>query len=153
MRFTSFLDKKHKEAKRELGIIRDVLSEGDMEVQDFLNEKSPYIFLKNSKKELNFEGVRIYKVGSNIAYRVQNEKDTEPYGSAYSLDIEDAFGDLITDMNEDKAAEKIKKALIQEFKNFFKLSKEAQEELNSTGRGDANIVIIGGKNGDLSNYM
>ena len=37
MRFTSFLDKKHKEAKRELGIIRDVLSEGDMEVQDFLS--------------------------------------------------------------------------------------------------------------------
>jgi hypothetical protein len=153
MRFSSFLDKKAKEAKRQLGIVRDIISESDLEVKDFLDGRDPYLFLSNPEKDLDF-GVRIYKIGSDIAYRIQRRSDTQPYGEAYPLDIEASFSDLISDMDEEKAAEKIKKAVVNELKTFFKKSSEAQEELlagsseDGTGR-----IVISSNNGDLSNSM
>jgi len=151
MRFSSFLDKKNKQAVRELGIVRDILSEGDFKVEDFLKEESPYIFVNCTGGGLDFEGVRVYKVGSNLAYRVQKESKTEPYGEAYSLNIEDLFSDLISDMSEDEAAEEIKKAVMEEFENFFQKSAKAQEELNSGRIDPQNKIVISGGAGDLSN--
>ena len=153
MRFSSFLDKKNKQMRKELEIIRDVLKEENFKIEDFICSESPYIFLKNTESGLDFDGVRIYKIGSNLAYRIQKENKTEPYGAAYSLNIEDIFGDFITDMDEDKAAEQVKKAIKEEFKNFFKKSHEAQEELNS-GMFEKDIKnIIGDSYGDISNSM
>lgn len=152
MRFSSFLDKKNKQAVRELGIIRDILSEGEFKVEDFLKDESPYLFVNcPNKGDLDFEGVRVYKVGSNLAYRIQKENKTEPYGSAYSLDIEDLFGDLVSDMSEEKAAEEIKKAVVEEFKNFFEKSSKAQEEINSGGADPQSKIVVSGGAGDLSN--
>lgn len=151
MRFSSFLDKKNKQAVRELGIIRDILAEGDFKVEDFLKEESPYIFVNSTEGELDFEGVRVYKVGSNLAYRVQKENKTEPYGTAYSLDIENLFGDLVSDMSEDEAAEEIKKAVMEEFKNFFQKSSKAQDELNSGRTDPQSKIVVSGKAGDFSN--
>lgn len=150
MRFSSFIDKKNKEARKELSIIRDILSEGDMDVEDILKSDAPYLFLKNPDENLDFGGVRIYKIGSNIAYRIQKESKTEPYGTAYPLNIEDMFGDLITDMNEEKAAKHIKKAVIAEFKSFFRKSAEAQEKINSDGAGTLGKIVVTGGAGDLS---
>lgn len=151
MRFSSFLDKKNKQAVRELGIIRDILTEGDFKVEDFLKEDSPYIFVNTTDSGLDFEGVRVYKVGSNLAYRIQKEKNTEPYGAAYSLDIENLFGDLVSDMSEDEAAEEIKKAVVEEFKNFFQKSAKAQDELNSGKNDPQSKIVVSGGAGDLSN--
>jgi hypothetical protein len=120
MRFSSFLDKKNKKIKSELEVIRDILKEENFKVEDFLCDDHPYLFLQSSENGLNFDGVRIYKVGSNLAYRIQKENKTAPYGSAYSLNIEGMFEDLITDMDENEAANQIKKAIKEEFKNFFK---------------------------------
>lgn len=153
MRFSSFLDKKNSEIKEQLKVIKDVLKENGMEVEDFLNSDSPYLFLKNTNNNLDFGGVRIYKVGSNLAYRIQKEEKTEPYGAAYPLDIEEMFGDLITDMNEEKAADQIKKAVVAEFNNFFQKSNEAQEKINSAGIDAQSKIVIKGNNGDLSNTM
>jgi len=153
MRFSSFLDKKIKEAKKELKIIRDILKEENFEVEDFLCDDSPYLFLKSTENGLDFDGVRIYKIGSNIAYRIQKENKTAPYGASYSLNIEDAFSDLITDMSEEKAASQIKKAVKEEFKSFFKKSIEAQENINTGGLDSNNKFLIGNSHGDLSNTM
>lgn len=153
MRFSSFLNKKNNEIKEQLKVIKDVLQENGMKVEDFLQNEHPYLFLKNTNNNLDFEGVRIYKVGSNLAYRIQKESKTEPYGSAYPLDVEEMFGDLITDMDEEKAAEKIKKALVAEFNNFFQKSEEAQEKINSAGVDAHNKIVIKGSSGDLSNTM
>lgn len=153
MRFSSFLDKKNKQAVRELGIIRDILAEGDFKVEDFLKEESPYVFVNCTDGGLDFEGVRVYKVGSNLAYRVQKENKTEPYGSAYSLDIENLFGDLVSDMSEDEAAEEIKKAVVEEFKNFFQKSAKAQDELNSGGADPQSKIVVSGGSGDISNTV
>jgi hypothetical protein len=153
MRFSSFIDKKNARAREELEIIRDILGEGGLKVDDFLKSDNPYLFLSTPQEGLNFEGVRIYKVGSNLAYRIQNESDTEPYGKAYSLNLEEVFSDLISDMTGEEAAEKIKEAVVDEFKNFFKKSSEAQEELNSTPNDPQNKIIVNGSAGDLSNSM
>ena len=151
MRFSSFLDKKNKQSVRELGIIRDMLAEGEFKVEDFLKEESPYIFVNCTNGELDFEGVRVYKVGSNLAYRVQKENKTEPYGAAYSLNIEDLFGDLVSDMSEDDAAEEIKKAVVEEFKNFFQKSSKAQDDLNSGKADPQSKIVVSSGAGDFSN--
>lgn len=153
MRFSSFLDKKNKQARKELGLVKEVLEEGEMQVEDHLESEPPYLFLKGEGTNLDFEGVRIYKVGSNLAYRIQKESNTEPYGAAYPLNIEDMFGDLITDLDEEKAAEEIKKTLVAEFKNFFKKSSEAQEKINSDGTDIHSKIVVSGGAGDLSNSM
>lgn len=153
MRFSSFLDKKNKQIRNELGVVRDVLKEANFKVEDFLCDDHPYLFLQNPENGLDFDGVRIYKIGSNLAYRIQKENKTAPYGEAYSLDIEGMFEDLITDMDENKATEHIKKAIHEEFKNFFKKSVEAQENINSGALDPHSKVIIGSSHGDLSNTM
>jgi hypothetical protein len=153
MRFSSFIDKKNRDARRELGIIRDILSEAKLKVDDFLKDDVPYLFLKNTDKDLDFDGVRIYKIGSSMAYRVQKESKTEPYGEAYLLDVEDIFGDLITDMSEEKAANKVKEAVVEEFKSFFRKSVEAQDEIAGEGGDPQSKIIVNGSAGDLSNAM
>lgn len=153
MKFSSFLDKKTRQARKELGIIKDVLEEADLEVEDHLEEDSPYLFLKKTTEDLHFAGVRIYKVGSDIAFRIQNENKTEPYGAAYSLNVEEMFGSLITDMGQEEAAEQIKKAVVEEFKNFFQKSSDAQNKINSMGADSYGKIIVSKGAGDISNTM
>lgn len=153
MRFSSFLDKKNKQAVRELGILRDILSQGEFKVEDFLKSESPYLFVNSTEDGLDFEGVRVYKVGSNLAYRIQKENKTEPYGEAYSLNIEKLFGDLVSDMSEEEAAEEIKKAVIEEMKNFFTRSSKAQEDIRTGKLDPHNGIVVTGGAGDLSNSM
>lgn len=154
MKFSSFLDRKQQKARKELKIVGELLERGGFQVECFIKSEEPYIYVKSDTDGLPFEGVRVYKVGDQIAYRIQRENKTEPYGSAYSLDLEEIFGELITDMSEEKAAKKIGEAVVEEFKNFFKKSVEAQDRLNSSEFGAmGNNVLIGGGHGDLSNTM
>lgn len=154
MRFSAFVDKKTNKARKELEVVRDVLKEGGVTVEDFLNEEDPYLFVPSDKQSLDFGGVRIYKVGNNMAYRIQNEKKTEPYGTSYPLDIEGMFEDMISDLGEDKAADEIKKAIVEEINNFFKKSLEAQDELSTSGLDPhSKIIVMPGRAGDLSNMM
>lgn len=154
MRFSSFLDKKNNEAKRQLKILKDIISESEMKVEEFIEGRDPYLFVSNTEKDLNF-GVRIYKVGSELAYRIQRRKDTQPYGEAYPLNLESCFSDLVSDMDEEEAAEKIKKAVVNDLKLFFKKSSEAHDELMAGGMKDDGTgrIIVSSGNGDLSNSM
>lgn len=162
MKFSSFLDIKNKKTIKELNILKEILSK-NFEIKTFLEQSSPYIFLKPKNSDLDFEGVRIYKIGSNWAYRIQNESDSEPYGKAYPLELESMFEEIIPDSDEEEAGEIIANALIEEFNNFFKLSSKIEKELgnnsielnlsepNMTG-GDPK-VIIGSNSGDFSNSI
>lgn len=153
MKFSNFLDKKSKEARKQLKIVGDILERGEFKVDCFINEENPYIYVRSSHDGLTFDGVRVYKVGDELAYRVQRESKTAPYGIAYGLNLEEIFGDLVADMGDEEAAKHINKALLQEFKNFFKRSSEAQDELNGMQFDKASKVLIGGSHGDLSNSM
>jgi hypothetical protein len=130
--FKEFVNKKTRQAKKQLETIKKILVKGGMQVQDFLTEEEPYIYLKSISVNLPFDGVRIYKIGDNLAYRVQKEARTHPYGKAYDLDIEGMYNDLISDeMDEQKAGSEIIKAVREEFRNFFNKSLQADKEIRA----------------------
>jgi len=92
------------------------------------NEDSePYIFCYNPSKTGSFDGLRIYKIGNDLAFRIQKENKTHPYGSAYPLPIESMFYDFLSDkgVDEKKAGEKIIEAVGKEIRKFFEKSLEA----------------------------
>lgn len=128
--FVEFVDKKKRQSKKQLGLITKILQKEGLIIGNHLEEDEPYVFLKSTSSGLSFDGVRIYKIGSNIAYRVQKEEKTHPYGKAYTLDLEGMYHDLLSDdMNEDKAAKEVMKSIIQELKTFFDKSLDAEKEL------------------------
>ncbi len=133
--FHEFLDKKAREGKRQLGIISKVLSKGGLKVTDFVekHEGEPYLFLHNPEGGSSFHGVRIYQIGDGIAFRVQREAKTHPYGTAYSLKIPDMFTDLVEDMKEEEAGKKVMESICKEMRRFFVLSDKADSEIGSFG--------------------
>ena len=128
--FVEFVDKKKRKSKKQLGLITQMLKKEGLIIGNHLEEDDPYVFLKSTNSGLSFDGIRIYKIGSDIAYRVQKEETTHPYGKAYALDVEGMYHDLLSDnMNEDKAAKEVIKSVIQELKTFFNKSLDAEKEL------------------------
>lgn len=127
--FQMFIDKKEREAKKQLKIIEHILKSNGFKVNDHLDDDDPYIFVKNPEKDTFFDGIRIYKIGSNISFRVQKQEKTEPFGKAYDLPIEEMFTDLISDYKPHEAGEKIIQAVTTEVKKFFVKSHQAEKEL------------------------
>src|SRR4051812_22678628 len=98
--FGDFCDKKKRESIRQLTTLKKLLENSGMKVVNFLEsdgEGDPFIFCMNPTKNGSFEGVRIYKIGDQLAFRVQKESDTHPYGSAYPLPVEEMFQDFLSD--------------------------------------------------------
>jgi len=130
--FGEFIDKKGRAAKKELGIIKKTLEKDGMTVEDFLEDEDPYIYIR-SAGGLSFDGIRVYKIGNNIAYRVQKEDKTHPYGVAYPLDMEDMFNDLISDnIGEEKAGREVMESIANEIKKFFQKSADAEKEIRAS---------------------
>jgi len=156
--FHEFVDKKTRRAKRQLQIVEKLLKQQGMTVGSFLEGDDPYIFLKANKGSASFEGVRIYKIGGNLAYRIQKEEKTHPYGKAYSLDIEGMWDDLIGDkMDEEAAGKKIISAVREEFENFFAKSLDAEKQLrqgdfDKKGNPMGNVMLTG-TGSDYSNLV
>ena len=157
--FKEFIDKKSREAKKQLETIKKILGREGMKVTSFLEEEEPYLYLTNPSGNLPFDGVRIYKIGGNMAFRIQKEAKTHPYGKAYMLDIEDMFGDIITDddMNERKAGEEIIKSVVHEFRKFFSKSSEADKENRANDldqqRDPTNFSVSSSTGTDYSNRV
>jgi hypothetical protein len=155
MKFSSFIDIKNKQTIKQLEILKEILSK-DFQIETYLENEDPYIYLK-AKKDTPFQGVRVYKIGSNWAYRIQNESQTEPYGKAYPIDLEKMFEDIIPDMSEEEAGGVIADALVEEFNNFFDKSAKLDKEF-SVGQFNKNdisnsSVIVGSNSGDFSNSI
>lgn len=121
---------KDREARKQLGLVRAVLEQSGFRVLDKLNDRDdPYIFVSSPNSNLSFAGIRIYKIGDEIAYRVQKEDDTQPFGNAYSLDIEEMYEDLLgEDMDDEEIGKEIITAIGKEIEDFFKRSLEAEEK-------------------------
>lgn len=158
--FLEFVDKQEREAKKQLSLVKKLLENQKMNVGDHLDDEDPYIFVKNpANVNLSFDGIRIYKIGDTIAYRVQRQESTHPYGKSYLLDIEEMFNDLMSeeDMTKEKAGKEVIKSVAEEIQNFFRKSVEAEAELkqgafdqggdplgrgliSTTGSGYSNLV-------------
>lgn len=129
--FGDFVDKKKRESIRQLKLMQQILEQSGLKVENFLNStdsKDPYIFCYAPSKNGGFDGIRIYKIGSELAFRIQKESKTHPYGSAYSLPIESMFSDFLSDdgVDQSKAGKKIIESVGKEIKRFFERSIEAE---------------------------
>jgi hypothetical protein len=130
--FREFVDKKTRDSKKQLNTLYRVIEEEGMSVTSHLKEDDPYIYVLSSGPKLSFDGVRIYKIGNDIAFRIQKESETHPYGKAYSLDVEGMYDDYISDkIGEAKAGKKVMDNIVEELKNFFDKSAEAEKDLRS----------------------
>ena len=110
-----------------------------MSVVDFSEEEDPHLFLKGSKN-LSFEGVRIYKIGGEIVFRVQKEENTHPYGTAYPIQVEEMYDDILSDeMDEEKAGKEVIKSISEEMRKFLI---EATKQKKKSGQLSLAITMI-----------
>ena len=145
--FLEFVERKERESLKHLKLISKMLK-NDFVVEEFLsNSKEPYIFINvpSNQKSLSFKGVRIYEIGNFMAYRIQQESETQPYGKAYQIDINEMFNDFMTDMDsEEKVLEEIKNQIVNELKNFFSNSAKAEDEMINKGMDHQNVIMKAG---------
>ena len=153
-----YFNKRDREGVEHLKILKKVFDQAHLEVADHLNAEKPYLFIKDPDKNCSFDGIRIYVIGDSVAYRIQKESDTHPYGKAYGLDVEGMYYDLISDkMDEDKAGDKMVKAIVHQVKKFFERSAEAERDLRAAeldGSGDPmGRVLVKSTGTDYSNLI
>jgi hypothetical protein len=151
--FLEFVDKKEREGKKHLKIIKKLLESQGIKVAAHLDEEDPYIFMWNPNQNVTFDGIRIYKIGEQIAYRIQKEENTQPFGKAYPLDIEDMFNDLMSDHHKpEDAGKEVVKAVVEEVKRFFAQSAEAEKDLRS-GEFSNDGIAMRSTNTDYANLV
>lgn len=134
--FGAYVDKKKRESIRQLGIIKNMLENTGLKTESFLDsEDDPYIFCRSPVGSGSFDGIRLYKIGDQLAFRVQKEKKTHPYGKAYPLPIEEMFHDFLSDEDIDqmKAGKKVMEAVSREIRRFFEKSVDAEKEEREKG--------------------
>ncbi len=156
--FFEFVDRKQREAIKQLQIIKRILTRFEFQIASHLHNKSddPYLFVYNPDSTTNF-GIRIYKIGNQMAYRIQRKEKTHPYGQARSLDIETMWDDILSDNQDDEgAAKELMQSLADELKDFFKKSAKAEKE-NRRNKGDRSplgaVDIRGSTGTDYSNTV
>lgn len=151
--FLEFVDRKQREAIKHLGLMEKLFQRSGMQISAYLEDEDPFIFVKSPDGRLSFDGVRIYEIGGMIAYRVQREQKTEPFGKAYLLDVEDMFNDFMSEnMKEEDAGQKVIESVVSEIKKFFKKSAEAEQELIDSGQDGAGVILkTGGTDSSMTN--
>jgi hypothetical protein len=132
VQFLEFVDRKQRESKKHLKLIEQLLRKNGIEVYSHIEkDEEPYIFVKSSDKNLSFEGIRIFEIGNMIAYRVQKQEKTHPYGKSYLLGVEDMFNDYMSEnMSEQEAGKKVIQSVKEEIQKFFEKSAKAEAEMN-----------------------
>lgn len=139
--FGEFVEKRQRDALKELTLIGKMLKKHGLQVENHLEDadgEDPYVFCYNTSKEGSFDGIRIYKIGTNIAFRIQKESETHPYGRAYPIDIEQMYNDFLEDedTSEDKAGQKVIEAVVKEVRRFFEKSVEIERDERKSPFGD-----------------
>jgi len=132
--FREFLGAKQRESVRQLHIVQKVLEQGGFKIKDYLGERfdEPYIFVFNPNNDTSFKGVRVYKIGDKIAYRVQRESETHPYGTAYMLDLDGIFNDLMEDgAKKQELGKKVMETMVKELHAFFDESSTAEKDADN----------------------
>lgn len=131
--FGEFVDKKKREAIHQLELVKQVLERQGLRVDNFLyaeEDDDPYIYCFSPTRNGSFDGIRIYKIGDQLAFRVQKESKTHPYGAAYPLPIEEMFHDFLSDegIDQREAGQKVIEAVVKEIRRFFEKSIRAERE-------------------------
>ncbi len=147
MQFNEFVNHRERESREHLKLIEKVLKSGkdSLKVKSFLENDDPYLFVYAPNDNFTFEGIRIYPIGDSYAYKIQNAEDTQPFGKAYSLDLEKMFADHMSDNSDSsEAAEKVSKDIKKEITRFFDLTGKAEEELAGSKPDSGYVLKTGG---------
>jgi hypothetical protein len=141
--FMEFVDRQQRESRRHLKIMEKLLKSQGMQVKSHLEDEDPYIFVKTTTPRLSFDGIRIYEIGEALAYRVVKEEKTEPYGKAYSLNLEQMFNDFMSEnkMESEQAGKKVIESVLNELKKFFDKSATAEKELKAGDLDGTGIIL------------
>jgi len=140
-RFSDFLDKRDRSNKDHLKIIFDLLKKSGFDIENHLKDASDaYLFVRKPDDfdSLSFNGIRIYTRGEDIiAFRAQNKGKTEPFGTAYLLDINGMFREMLEEgIKSKEIGEKLIHYITEEVFNFFKLSTEAENKISPPDGSD-----------------
>jgi hypothetical protein len=143
--FLEFVDRKERESRKHLKLVEKALKNAGLKVENYIDQDDSYLFVNTTNPDTPFEGVRVYEIGNSLAYRIQKEKETEPYGKAYLLDLEEMFHDFMSEnMKEEKAGKKVIDSLVNEIKQFFDRSAKAESEILGKERDKTVILKTGG---------
>lgn len=147
MQFNEFVNHRERESRDHLKLIEKILKSGkdSLKVKSFLSEDDPYLFVYAPNDNFTFEGIRVYPIGDTYAYKIQNAEDTQPFGKAYSLDLEKMFFDHMSDnIESDEAAKRVSENVKREINRFFELTGKAEEELAGTKPDSGYVLKTGG---------
>jgi len=147
MQFNEFVNHRERESRDHLKLIEKILKSGkdSLKVKSFLSEDDPYLFVYAPNDNFTFEGIRVYPIGDTYAYKIQNAEDTQPFGKAYSLDLEKMFADHMSDnIESDEAAKRVSENVKREISRFFELTGKAEEELAGTKPDSGYVLKTGG---------
>jgi len=147
MQFNEFVNHRERESRDHLKLIEKILKSGkdSLKVKSFLSEDDPYLFVYAPNDNFTFEGIRVYPIGDIYAYKIQNAEDTQPFGKAYSLDLEKMFADHMSDnIESDEAAKRVSENVKREINRFFELTGKAEEELAGTKPDSGYVLKTGG---------
>jgi hypothetical protein len=156
--FREFVDNKQRQAIKHMHLLGKLLETSGFNVKDYAKSHfaEAYLYVYNPFKNTSFDGVRIYNIGDKLAYRVQREHDTHPYGTAYALDIDLIYEDYV-DEGEKEIAQKVLETVANELRAFFKESSRAEKALE---KGDMDrdgalgmVYIRNPLGGDYSNMV
>lgn len=156
MTFLEYVDKKQREGIRQLEIIKRILRTNDLQVASHLQTKldDPFLFVYNP--ESGKFGVRVYKIGNDIVYRIQKKEKTQPYGRARILNVEETYDGIKLEKKKDEATIKeLINSIGSELKEFFKKSIKAEKEDRDDSDGPLGKIGIPASaiNGDYSNKV
>lgn len=133
--FGDFINKKKRESLKQLSLLKQALERNGLKTESHLegDQDEPYVFCTCPFGGTSFGGIRIYKIGTQLAFRIQKENKTHPYGSAYPLNIEEMFSDFLSEekVDEKKAGEMVIEHLGKEIRKFFERSIDAEKEERS----------------------
>jgi len=151
MSFKAYLGAKDRENRKHLSVLKKIL-DNDFQIDDYSeNRDDPHLFI-HSEGDVSFGGVRVYFIGGDVAFRIQNEKK-QPYGTAYQIPVQEISEDAMvhTDDN-DKIAHEVSKAILAELKDFFKQSAAAENDPKK--QDPLNSILVKNFNGtDYANRV
>ena len=128
--FKEFANRKERQSKKQLKIVKKLLESQGLQVKDHLDDDDPYLFLQKTNDSVSFGGIRIYKIGEQMAFRIQKQESTHPFGQAYPINIEEMFNDLMNDHHKpEEAGKQVIKYVVEEVKRFFDKTAEAEKDL------------------------
>jgi len=117
--------------KTDLETLLRIFRSDGLKVHEFLDrKKDPYIYVFNPLNDLSFQGISVYKHGDILCYRPQRYQDSQPYGAAYLVKMQDIYDDLIyKEKEKSRALSVLCKKLCKDVRSFFRQSKGAEDSI------------------------